>query len=156
MAYLERDLFDIVGYQRQMEAFTQSAYRKGIEATKRVAKLLQKYVVEATRVDTGRARASWYLVVDENGQDPEIPSEGVKWSPQEARAKALAQGVQAMKIFKEATQSVSLVNWTPYISLLEYGGPNREADGMLQDAITRIQSEIPHIGRRVAAGDTEE
>jgi hypothetical protein len=142
---IHKKVLDFNQFNKAIEDMSARAYRRAVEATKRVAYRLQKKVVEATPIDTGRAAGNWGLSVGkpiEGYDDP--PTAG--WSKSEVRARTISKARSMLKGYKEASQTIYLANNVPYITILEYGSNVHAARAMLSTSMEEIVVELQQAG----------
>jgi len=107
-----------------------------LEANKKLRKLyikIYRNIILGTPVDTGRARANWFLTTG-------TPSETVTDSDRTS----LIKGLKPMPAIV-LDEKVYITNNLPYIQKLEYGHSKQAPDGWVRAELMRAQAEVKKL-----------
>lgn len=111
----------------------------------RTALSLDRRIVQRTPVDTGRARASWFMSLDQPSSEVQPP--GFTASGQQAGAVALSQAQDAVnQLEADPFREVWISNNVEYISALENGHSQQQAPiGMVAVSLAEEEAEIAGV-----------
>ena len=108
------------------------------EATRRIATIGSEVVIDTTPVLTTRAVSNWKVYIGRMQATPQRPlfpsRDSSSAAARGASAKTLkkAESAERIKAYKKGNQPIWITNGTPYIKLLERGGPkNHRAYNMV-------------------------
>lgn len=106
------------------------------QITRRAAIAADQAVVQATPVDTGRARANWIVSIGTprfSTTEAVDPGGGI----------TIGQGLSVIDGYKSTKQgSIFITNSLPYIAFLEDGGSAQARSGMTQFAVQAAAAQV--------------
>lgn len=141
-AQQQKSLFD---FDRDLTAFAKQLDVSVVTVVKKVGFDLFARIIKRTPVDTGRARASWTIAV--NQPDRTVAPEGTHpeaiVSPEAAAASQAAGALTHLKPY----EPVWISNNLPYIEALEKGHSDQAPAGMVALSIAETETEIDTILR---------
>ena len=127
-------------FDRDLEKFAKALEIDVTTVVKKIGFDLFGRIVKKTPVDTGRARASWTIAINEPDRTVAEAGEHKAYqsAPDEAaKAKANA-GMAALKPY----EPVWISNNLPYIDALEHGHSKQAPEGMVALSIQETEQEI--------------
>lgn len=135
-------------YNQQIRTFTFKTGTRIELVTKMIAFKVWNSVTLRTPVDTGRARASWFLIRGEDGILQAVPEEGFRQSSARGRTTREAAGAKAQAAAAGRIQLGGVIpvytigNNVEYIEYLENGRSAQAPLGMMKLAIAEVIAEI--------------
>lgn len=135
---------DVRTFARDLDAFAAKIGLAPAIVVKKIGFDLHRRIVLKTPVDTGRARASWNISVNQPDRsvEPEIPDDQ-KLSAGAAAKKALAKQQAIGKL--GPTDEIWISNNLPYIVALERGHSRQAPAGMVAVSLAEVYAEIDAI-----------
>ena len=124
----------ITAFQADLGKFAEKLHLKVGTVMKKVSADLWTKISERTPVDTGRARANWFLTVGAPSQQVEM-HEGAKTGQIPAPPPPDVSGI-------DGTQPVYIVNNLKYIEPLENGHSQQAPSGMVKLAMQEVATNI--------------
>lgn len=115
---------EIARFVRRMQFRAEQVDKNTRKVVRQAALAADSAVVQATPVDTGRARANWVVSVGRPvfQTTPDVDPSG---------STAIAQGVSAVRGYR-GVGSIFITNSLPYIGFLEEGSSKQAPGGMLK------------------------
>lgn len=131
---------DIKGFEADLKKFgKQLGIRTEVVIKKVVLDLFTK-IVKKTPVDTGRARASWVIGVENPDNSPILsPS----FTASQASAFALSELSELSRVTPFSTVFIS--NSLPYIEELENGSSDQSPSGMVAVSLAEVERGLKRI-----------
>ena len=99
--------------------------------TTKLALNLFKNIVLRTPVDTGRARASWVVGVNNSPRDRSLPKTKGRNSLNSEVNRAIQEGTLQITKFSTKSKTIEIANGLPYIQRLERGSSRQAPNGMV-------------------------
>jgi hypothetical protein len=128
-------------FSSDLQKFAQKTGTRMDLVVKKVCLDLTRDLVKATPVDTGMARANYFISFDRSGAVETTPSRN--GAPSLTRSAQFASNLKAGGVFY-------ITNNLPYIMALEYGSSTQAPAGMARVTVARWQSIVNRIAGEVA------
>lgn len=130
-------------FNLDLTKFIKGNEKRALTIFRKIAIDLDRMVVLATPVDTGRARGNWYPSIGK-------PSSEVSYDKERYNKKGITAINRAAESVNTAKlgSTVWLTNNLPYIIKLENGGSKQARRGMVDISIQRIQAQFGGSIRR--------
>lgn len=113
---------------------------------KKAMRAIGETAVRTTRVDTGRARSNWVVQIDNpfRGEVPAYaPGNNLGISEGANASAAISQQQAAIAVFDSRRhRAMHLTNNTPYIGILNDGGPRVPPGNMVEKAIQSAEISV--------------
>ena len=125
--------FSKLGFKMGLRA--KQVVRNSQKLVQRAAVAADSWVVLATPVDTGRARANWITNVGS-------PSSEITEDTDESGANAISQGQSTIGNWRLGDGTIFITNSLPYIIPLDEGSSEQRREGMTVGAIQAAQDQL--------------
>lgn len=132
---------NIETFEADLNQFARALDISTAKMVRRIALELFIRTVEKTPVDTGTARASWQLSINNlPAKKPELPKEMTKES---ATRWAKRQVSKLSRL--TGGEVVYISNSVPYIIPLEYGSSKQSPEGMLRISLAEVEAQLRQL-----------
>lgn len=127
---------DAFKFEADLEKFAKQLDIDIVTVVKKLSFDIFEGVVRRTPVDSGRARASWIMSLDEPSD--EVAIEGNR-SEDQATQEALANKLPDIT---NLSQPINVTNNLPYIEPLEFGSSEQAPTGMVRVTLAEVEAEL--------------
>lgn len=129
---------DFAGFSASMRARAAAVSVNADRLVRRIALVADQAIVDATPVDTGRARSNWIVTLDSAAGGTRAPYvEGLAGSSASANAQAaIEQGAAVVATYSgDAHREIHITNNLPYIDRLNNGWSRQAPAEFVQEAL---------------------